>query len=87
MKVERVGKGSRQPVYYQGSIEKHLGTNRTPPPVTPKPFSPCQPGPFRQTPGGERRKTRGDRRGGRKSGVVGWMVRGLKMEYPSTTLP
>lgn len=54
--VRRVGKGNRQPVYYQGFIEKHLGTNRTPPPCHPKPFSPCQPSPFSQTPGGSGRE-------------------------------
>ncbi|KAI9537035.1 hypothetical protein NQZ68_029163 [Dissostichus eleginoides] len=73
--VGLVGKGNRQPVYYQGSIEKHLGTNRTPPPCHPVPFSPCQPRPFSQTPGGS---GRGDR--GEEAGSGWWGV--LKMEYP-----
>lgn len=78
-----VGKGNRQPVYYQGSIEKHLGTNRTPPPCHPEPFSPCQPRPFSQTPGGSGRGGWGGQSGGSRITVVG----GLKMEYPGTTPP
>lgn len=90
--VVRVDKGNRQPVYYQGSIEKHLGTNRTPPPCHPKPFRACQPGPFSQTPWGSSRGRRdgGGRKGGSKIGVmvvVGSVVGGLKMEYPRTTPP
>lgn len=89
----RVGKGNRQPVYYQGSIEKHLGTNRTPPPCHPKPFSLCQCSPFSQTPWGsgrgwtERRKLGrgGGAAGGGGGGEVGGVVGGQKMEYPSTT--
>lgn len=74
-------KGNRQPVYYQGSIEKHLGTNRTPPPWHPKPFNPCQYSQFSQTPGGGGRgRTRGRKL---EPGGGG----GLKMEYPSTTPP
>lgn len=90
--AERVGKGNRQPVYYQGSIEKHLGTNRTPPPCHPEAFSRCQPGPFSKTPGGSGRGgTEGggaegrkqDRGGGGRSGGGVWV--GGEMEYPGTT--
>lgn len=70
--VGLVGKGNRQPVYYQGSIEKHLGTNRTPPP--------CQPRPFSQTPGGSGRGTEGRKQDQGGGGV-------LKMEYPGTSPP
>lgn len=45
-------KGDKQPVYYQGSIEKHLGTNRTPPPDTPNHSTPVSRAHSVQTPGG-----------------------------------
>lgn len=61
--------GNRQPVYYQRSIEKHLGTNRTPPPCHPKAFSPCQSSPFSQTPGGSVRvRGKQDQSGGGGAG-------------------
>lgn len=78
--VRRVGRGNRQPVYYQGSIKKHLGTNRTPPPCHPEPFSRCQSSPFSQTPGGRGSGGRGTE--GRKQNQGGERP---KMEYPSTT--
>lgn len=78
--VGRVGTGNRQPVYYQGSIEKHLGTNRTPPPVTPNHSAPVSPA-HSAKPQGEVEE--GGQRGGSGIRVVG----GLKMEYPSTTPP
>lgn len=79
--VQRVGKGNRQPVYYQGSIEKHLGTNRTPPPCHPKPFRPLSAQPIQPNPRGKWQ--RGDGEGETGSGWCG----GWKMEYPGTTPP
>ena len=81
--VGLVGKGNRQPVYYQGSIEKHLGTNRTPPPCHPVPFSPCQPRPFSQTPGGSGRGDRGEEAG---SGWWGGAEDGVPWYLPSIML-
>lgn len=75
--VRRVGRGNRQPVYYQGSIKKHLGTNRTPPPCHPEPFSRCQSSPFSQTPGG-----RGSGGGGQRGGSRIRVVRGQRWSTP-----
>lgn len=74
------GEGNRQPVYYQGSIEKHLGTNRTPPSVTPNHSAPVSPA-HSAKPQGE--VAQGGHGGRKQDGGCG----GLKMEYPSTTPP
>lgn len=84
--VGRVGKGNRQPVYYQGSIEKHLGTNRTPPPCHPKPFSPCQPGPFSQTPWGSGRGVDGGEEAGSGWWWWGSAEDGVPRYHPSMML-
>lgn len=52
--VRRVGRGNRQPVYYQGSIKKHLGTNRTPPPCRPRTIQPLSVQPIQPNPRGKR---------------------------------
>lgn len=77
------GEGNRQPVYYQGSIEKHLGTNRTPPSVTPNHSAPVSPA-HSAKPQGE--VAQGGHGGRKQDGGCGGAEDGVPKYHPSMML-